>query len=433
MKKIVAILMCTALCWALVGCTILQKQDTPPTTTTHTTGENETTQTDGVTTTTTVTPSTETVNTNPTSSKQQATQLLSSSTPPNKTSTVSNKPTIHTHTYDQKVVTVDFLKSKATCQTAMTYYYSCRCGQKGDTAFTWGSPLAHTYVASVKEPTCSDQGYTEHICSCGESYKDNYVQQTHEHEFVHEQTWMYGKDFYTYVCQKCGIFAASHGDAEGLSCGDPAGEVKYYVIEKPVLKNGNWTLGDYHIVIYGNGLMGDYESNKRPMWHQYLKDATAITIEEGVTTIGSYCFVEPQGYSSITVHMADSVTVFKPESFNLNIEKLVYGNGVEYIYAMPNNKNTKEIFLPRAVEYIGNSSNTLESGTEIFYQGTREEFLNITILYGGNAVTMREYLNRSYSQGKYPRLLYVYVNASEVGDKTDLFDTLAEWTKNGAL
>lgn len=431
MKKVIAFLLCFVLCWSLVGCTILQKQDTPPATTTHTTDGAQMTQTDGVTTTTTVTTSAETVNTKPTSRKQQATQLPSGSTLPNKTSTVSNKPTIHTHTYDQKVMTMDFLKSKATCQTAMTYYYSCRCGQKGDTTFTWGSPLAHTYVASVKEPTCSDQGYTEHICSCGESYKDNYVQQTHEHEFVQEHAWMYGKGFYTHVCQKCGIFAANYGNAD--RSGHRTGKVNFYVIEKPVYKNGEWTLGDYHIVIYGNGAMGDWESDKRPIWQLYLNNTTEITITEGVTTIGSYCFIEPQGYSSITVHMADSVTVFKESSFNLNVEKLVYGNGVEYIHCIPNHKNLKLLYLPRAVEYIGNSSYALESGAELYYQGTREEFLNITLLRRNKTVTIREYLNEKYATQEYPRSMCVYVNASQLGDKKEAFDTLAEWTKNGEL
>ncbi|MDE6001413.1 MAG: hypothetical protein K2G96_03740, partial [Clostridia bacterium] len=34
----------------------------------------------------------------------------------------------------------------------------------------------HDYVASVVEPTCTEQGYTLHTCKdCDENYKDNYV------------------------------------------------------------------------------------------------------------------------------------------------------------------------------------------------------------------------------------------------------------------
>lgn len=33
---------------------------------------------------------------------------------------------------------------------------------------------AHIYSTSVMAPTCSEQGYTLHTCSCGDSFKDNY-------------------------------------------------------------------------------------------------------------------------------------------------------------------------------------------------------------------------------------------------------------------
>ena len=34
----------------------------------------------------------------------------------------------------------------------------------------------HDYTTTVIAPTCSSQGYTEHVCSCGETYKDNFVE-----------------------------------------------------------------------------------------------------------------------------------------------------------------------------------------------------------------------------------------------------------------
>ena len=33
----------------------------------------------------------------------------------------------------------------------------------------------HEYTSTVVESTCIEQGYTEHTCSCGDSYKDNYT------------------------------------------------------------------------------------------------------------------------------------------------------------------------------------------------------------------------------------------------------------------
>ncbi|MBP3397208.1 MAG: hypothetical protein J6L87_08545 [Clostridia bacterium] len=36
--------------------------------------------------------------------------------------------------------------------------------------------LSHTYVSTVTDPTCTEQGYTTHVCSdCGHSYKDDYT------------------------------------------------------------------------------------------------------------------------------------------------------------------------------------------------------------------------------------------------------------------
>jgi hypothetical protein len=39
------------------------------------------------------------------------------------------------HTFDQKVISVDYLCQKATAETNALYYYSCVCGEKGDETF----------------------------------------------------------------------------------------------------------------------------------------------------------------------------------------------------------------------------------------------------------------------------------------------------------
>ena len=36
----------------------------------------------------------------------------------------------------------------------------------------------HKHTATVTKPTCTEKGYTEHTCSCGDSYKDTYVNAT---------------------------------------------------------------------------------------------------------------------------------------------------------------------------------------------------------------------------------------------------------------
>lgn len=36
----------------------------------------------------------------------------------------------------------------------------------------------HSYVSVVTRPTCTEKGYTTHICACGDRYVDSYVKAT---------------------------------------------------------------------------------------------------------------------------------------------------------------------------------------------------------------------------------------------------------------
>ena len=54
----------------------------------------------------------------------------------------------------------------ATCTTPKT------CGSCGETS---GDPAGHTYTAAVTAPTCTEGGYTTYTCACGDTYDDNYT------------------------------------------------------------------------------------------------------------------------------------------------------------------------------------------------------------------------------------------------------------------
>ena len=49
------------------------------------------------------------------------------------------------HTYDQKNVNDNALKSAATCTAPATYYYSCVCGATNEETFEYGSALGHAF------------------------------------------------------------------------------------------------------------------------------------------------------------------------------------------------------------------------------------------------------------------------------------------------
>lgn len=78
------------------------------------------------------------------------------------------------HTYDQKNTSTTYRKSAATCTSAAVYYYSCRCGTKGTTTFTSGSPIAHTYNQKntsgtylKSSATCTSAAVYYYSCTCG--------------------------------------------------------------------------------------------------------------------------------------------------------------------------------------------------------------------------------------------------------------------------
>ena len=52
----------------------------------------------------------------------------------------------HTHTFDQRVATSDYLASNANCTEPAKYYYSCTCGEKGTETFTDGEALGHAFA-----------------------------------------------------------------------------------------------------------------------------------------------------------------------------------------------------------------------------------------------------------------------------------------------
>lgn len=54
----------------------------------------------------------------------------------------------------------------------------------------------HSYTKKVIDPTCTNKGYTIYTCSCGDSYKSDYVDATHTYS--------------DYVCTKCGAIDKSN-------------------------------------------------------------------------------------------------------------------------------------------------------------------------------------------------------------------------------
>lgn len=92
----------------------------------------------------------------------------------------------HTHSWDDGVVTI-----QPTETTEGERTYTCTgCGEtKTETISTLDHQ--HSYTSNIIAPTCTEQGYTEHTCACGDNYKDTYVDAT-------------GHNYVNNVCTVCG-------------------------------------------------------------------------------------------------------------------------------------------------------------------------------------------------------------------------------------
>lgn len=65
----------------------------------------------------------------------------------------------------------------------------------------------HSYTATVVEPTCTEPGYTNHVCACGDSYQDSFVAalgHTWDEGVVTTRPTQYNPGEITYTCTRCG-------------------------------------------------------------------------------------------------------------------------------------------------------------------------------------------------------------------------------------
>ena len=109
------------------------------------------------------------------SSTNQNGSQTSISTPSSSLSASQSEEMEHAHVFSQKVTTNSFLKSEATCQKSNVYFFSCACGEKGTTTFSYGEKLEHTYNQKNTDmkyqksnATTSSPAIYYYSCICGE-------------------------------------------------------------------------------------------------------------------------------------------------------------------------------------------------------------------------------------------------------------------------
>ena len=129
----------------------------------------------------------------------------------------------------------------ATQTTDGIMLYSCmRCGETRQEIIP-KTMHVHSYVDTVIEPTCTTEGYTNHKCSCGDEYNDNFVPAGHKWDsgVVTLQPGAATEGRIKYTCTVCGTYRYEAIAPTGLRFVDvPDGEwftsaVNWAVTHKP--------------------------------------------------------------------------------------------------------------------------------------------------------------------------------------------------------
>ena len=207
-------------------------------------------------------------------------------------------------------------------------YYTCSvCGkvykdERGNAETTVEAEaldaLGHTMVKTeVIAPTCTESGNNAYYtCSaCRKVFKDEAGKQettaeaevlsalghTMEKTEAVAPTHTAGGNNAYYTCRTCGkVFQ----DAQGTRETTPEQE---QLPRLPGIADGKcggltWLLSDEGVLtVSGKGRMPDYSGSALAPWYDYRNQITALEMEEGVTSIGSYAFFDCTGLTSVSL------------------------------------------------------------------------------------------------------------------------------------
>lgn len=166
------------------------------------------------------------------------------------------------HSYTDKVVTGEYLKSVATCTDKANYYYACKyCGLKGTKTYTNGNALGHKLGAMIPQvsATCERSGMKGHyICErCSKWFSDSkakkstteksstikklshsYTRKVVGSEYLKSAATCTAKATYYYACKTC-----DNKGTKTYTVGNALGHDLHNVVEKYATMT---TDGKYH-------------------------------------------------------------------------------------------------------------------------------------------------------------------------------------------
>lgn len=124
----------------------------------------------------------------------------------------------HTHSFTVKNKSLAYLKSEATCQSPIKYYYSCSCGAKGTNTFTSGktvSCLAYGDKTLELVATCSSGATYSQRCFWCNSRVYSHDSEYDKNNHGSFGSWQYSCTYNGYKRKYCGC--GEYYIIEGLS------------------------------------------------------------------------------------------------------------------------------------------------------------------------------------------------------------------------
>jgi len=212
---------------------------------------------------------------------------------------------------------------------------------------------------------------------------------------------------HAYICSSCNLAVAIYGNADG-SMGNSS-NCKYYVTGDIV------NYKDYELVIYGSGDMPNFSLTDCPMWYDYLFSVNKITIKEGITSIGEYCFYNSQSDAVVEYSIPNSVRTIKQYALGLKTKRLVLGSSVERLELNCVNV-TDRIYLPKSITFIDG----FFINVTCFYEGSKKELYKIKTTSYNSTVTLGEHfasLDPNFISG----YIYIYLNADDINDMSEFW------------
>ena len=242
------------------------------------------------------------------------------------------------HSYTEQIVSDEYLAAPATCAKKATYYYSCKCGEKGAGTFAYGSPLGHSFTNYVSDnnATCTQDGTKTAKCDrCNEknTVKDidsklnhSYTEQIVSEKYLASSATCAKKATYYYSC-KCGEKGTETFEYGSITNHNFVNDSCTYCGKKQETSRGlAFTLlydGTYEISGIGSCtdteivIPSVYEDKPVTSIGYYAfrgrGSLTSVTIPDSVTSIGYGRFDGCSGLTSITI--PDSVTSIGERAF----------------------------------------------------------------------------------------------------------------------